>query len=416
MAIDPDVRFYLAKTGKDDEFYIMLDFSYQVDRLRCTTGRKIRKGEWDDEKQRPKGRRNLELTEYLDDLRNEVRAIYRKYRNARKLQTLTPGLFKRLVKEWITGMPSVEQSKEVLPFIKALIEENKLHSSGNTLPMYQNIYNHLKTFVDKNKGGVLYFTDCDLSLFLDLRNYFFSLRLSDSTTHRNLKHFKGFLRVAADRHLIDRQQFDYIGLKHHLKVTPGKSDKIALSEDDIKKLFDMDLSGQPKRQLYRDWFIVACYTGLRYSDWDKMKFVNKEDEVLEIITEKTGERVSVPLHPFVKEIFERYSWDLPPVQSQPFNDEIKEICKDAGLTEMTNKKVKIANQFEVEQIPKYKRVASHTGRRSFTTILLQKGVPESDIMKITGHKSHQAFKQYDKEPRDAAAKRVYEMWITENDK
>jgi integrase len=39
-------------------------------------------------------------------------------------------------------------------------------------------------------------------------------------------------------------------------------------------------------------------------------------------------------------------------------------------------------------------VSSHSGRRTFCTLALKKGVSSDKIMKVTGHKSYEDFKKY----------------------
>jgi integrase len=50
---------------------------------------------------------------------------------------------------------------------------------------------------------------------------------------------------------------------------------------------------------------------------------------------------------------------------------------------------------EIETItPFYKRISSHTARRSFITIMKTQKVPDKIIMGYTGHKSLEVFNMY----------------------
>jgi integrase len=44
--------------------------------------------------------------------------------------------------------------------------------------------------------------------------------------------------------------------------------------------------------------------------------------------------------------------------------------------------------------PKYNFVTSHTARRTFVTLSLEKGIRAEVVMNITGHKEYQTFKKY----------------------
>ena len=44
--------------------------------------------------------------------------------------------------------------------------------------------------------------------------------------------------------------------------------------------------------------------------------------------------------------------------------------------------------------PFYKRVSTHTARRTFITILKNKGIADKTIMEMTGHKDFKTFNSY----------------------
>ena len=44
--------------------------------------------------------------------------------------------------------------------------------------------------------------------------------------------------------------------------------------------------------------------------------------------------------------------------------------------------------------PKYEYISSHTGRRTFATNLLNKGVAAEIVMNFTGHKDYKSFSKY----------------------
>jgi integrase len=44
--------------------------------------------------------------------------------------------------------------------------------------------------------------------------------------------------------------------------------------------------------------------------------------------------------------------------------------------------------------PKYKFISTHTARRTFVTLSLEKGMRPETVMSITGHKDYHSFKKY----------------------
>jgi len=57
-------------------------------------------------------------------------------------------------------------------------------------------------------------------------------------------------------------------------------------------------------------------------------------------------------------------------------------------------------------VPKYELVTSHTARRSFATNLYRRGLPASQIMLLTGHKTEGAFLRYIKVSKEDNARDV----------
>lgn len=143
----------------------------------------------------------------------------------------------------------------------------------------------------------------------------------------------------------------------------------------------------------RNLFLIGCYTGLRVSDFSRLREAHI-GRFITIKTKKTGTPVVIPIHPVVREIIDS-GFDLSDVVSdQKLNIHIKELCRLAGIDEevLVNKNVGGRNTEVV--LPKYKLVSSHTARRSFATNAYKAGVPTLAIMKITGHKLESTFLKY----------------------
>ena len=143
----------------------------------------------------------------------------------------------------------------------------------------------------------------------------------------------------------------------------------------------------------RGLFLIGCYTGLRVSDFSRLNAAHIGRHIT-IKTHKTGIPVVIPIHPVVREIIES-GFDLTnTISDQKLNEQIKELCRLAGITDDV-----LVNRNEgghnVERIyPKYKLISSHTARRSFATNAYKSGVPTIAIMKITGHTKESTFLKY----------------------
>lgn len=175
-----------------------------------------------------------------------------------------------------------------------------------------------------------------------------------------------------------------------------------LNIDEINSIYNIDYTNDQDMDNVRDNLIIACWTGLRISDFSKLNEKNINDGMLELQTKKTKTKVTIPLHPMVLEILDKRKGKLPKViSSQDFNEKIKFVAKDAGLTE----KIKGGKTFVLEkngekllrkkfdEFEKWELVTSHIGRRSFATNLFNK-VPNSVIMSVGGWKSERQMLDY----------------------
>lgn len=170
-----------------------------------------------------------------------------------------------------------------------------------------------------------------------------------------------------------------------------KVDNIYLTEDEIRKIENVELKPNGMYAKARDLFIIGCHTALRYSDCIRLTPDDIHDGIIHIKQIKTDGTVIIPCHPKVSEIIERYG-GAPKICDVVLNKNIKEVCRRAGITD----KVGIRRHGEKETVyyEKWQLVSSHTARRSAATNMYKAGIPPIAIMKITGHKSERVFMDY----------------------
>jgi len=93
-------------------------------------------------------------------------------------------------------------------------------------------------------------------------------------------------------------------------------------------------------------------------------------------------------------ILEKYNYQLPLISNQKQNDAIKEVVAKVGLThDVEYSRVKGVVQERFIK-PFNKRIGTHTARRSFITIMRNKGIADKTIMSISGHTDIKSFNQY----------------------
>ena len=183
-------------------------------------------------------------------------------------------------------------------------------------------------------------------------------------------------------------------------ITSNKTKRVYLSIEEINKLKNLELNSNLKKS--RDAFVLMCYIGLRYSDYEKINRNNITDDYLDITMTKTNEQVSIPIHPTALEIIKKYNYNLPKLSNQKLNNEIKKICKYAGIDdEINNRNIKSK---------KYELITCHTARRSFATNGYLSDVPVRDLMSITGHKKESTFLNHVQVKREVRLSRILEIY------
>jgi integrase len=182
------------------------------------------------------------------------------------------------------------------------------------------------------------------------------------------------------------------------------SENIYLSEAELKTL---KITIMPNKHLefVRDFFLLACYTGVRSQDYSKLNKSNliNDGKMFKVRTEKTDEEVIIPIHPEAKRILEKYNGTPKTISNQKFNEYIKIVCEIAGLDEMITLSMTVAGKRVSTTKPKFKCVSSHTARRSFATNAYKVGVPSLAIMAITGHRTEKVFLHYIKVTKEEHA-------------
>lgn len=275
---------------------------------------------------------------------------------------------------------------------------------------------HLQAF-EKYRQEKISFASFDFNFFHDFIDYLtfehvhirrqeVLIGLKLNTIGKTIKHLRGFLKDLVKRKIIapiDLTDF---------KIPEEESDAIYLSHQEIATIYQTNLSDHPYLIEYRDLFVLACLTGLRFSDFSTLKPEDLQRDMLYKKQEKSDHWVIIPLREEAKHIFTRqFKERIPALTNPEFNRHIKTIGKLAGLNRSIKFSYKKRNK-SIEVIkPKYDWITSHTARRSFCTNEFLAGTPVELIMKISGHKRTMDFYKYIRISPEEAANKIKELWI-----
>ena len=288
-------------------------------------------------------------------------------------------------------------SNELFDFIDKYIDENRSSREPGSLSVYKSLKNHLNNFQMNNKRKVT-FDNIDYSFFSEFQNFLINFRseripkgLGNITIAKLLSTLKTFLNYARVTGVqVSNRYKDFKIKKENLEV-------IALTNDEFETLYHYDLTNNKKLAQVRDVFCFSCATGLRYSDLAQLKREHIKKEEIRLTITKTKELLSIPLNQFSSSILERYiskHRPLPIISNQKMNDYIKELCKKAKISEPVQiVRYRGAKREEI-LYPKHDLISVHTGRKTFCTLSLEKGMSAEEVMKISGHKDYKSFSRY----------------------
>ncbi|HEX9512105.1 MAG TPA: site-specific integrase [Puia sp.] len=190
-----------------------------------------------------------------------------------------------------------------------------------------------------------------------------------------------------------------------------ETDAIYLTVQEIRTMYNLDLSEHPHLKRFRDLFVLGSFTGLRFSDFSNIKPEDIREGMLYKKQGKSDHWVVIPLRPEAAEILiNRFKSKVPRVTNPELNRHIKQVGRLAGITVPIKTSYKKGNRDIEVTKPKYAWITTHTCRRSFCTNEFLAGTPPELIMKISGHKSLKDFYKYIRITPEEAGKKIQEIW------
>ena len=212
----------------------------------------------------------------------------------------------------------------------------------------------------------------------------------NNTASKNVQFFKSFLIWANNNNYTTNTSY---------KSFKGKSEKIEviyLTENELMTLYNLQIDDDRLKRV-RDTFVFQCFTGVRYSDIQNLSRDDIRGATWTVRTQKTHQIIEIPLSSYPISILAKYSDDpqpLPVISNQKMNTYLKELLKFAKIDEPV-KVVKYKGSERIETTyKKYEVVGTHTARRTFISLSLQKGMKPDVIMAITGHTTYKMMQKY----------------------
>ena len=271
---------------------------------------------------------------------------------------------------------------------------HKLRYGASTIKNYKGFIIQFDEFC-KAKRKRYDFGDIDLKFYDDFVAYFTAKDYSVNTIGRHVKELKIIMRAAREEGLHDNGTIE----SRKFRVLTAEVENIYLTESEIKALADLDLSGDRHKEVARDIFLVGCYTAQRFSDYStinegNIRTLENGQRVIDLKQQKTSNHVIIPVRPELQAILDKYENRLPKSYEQKVNKYIKEVAREAGITEKIEVSYIENGEKKTHIVEKCDMVKTHTARRSGATNMYLAKIPTIAIMKITGHKTEKEFMKY----------------------
>lgn len=415
-------KFRLRKSHKDNGANIQLEFNYgKGNRFRYGTGLSILNVKnWDMKKMRVKNvtseRFKTQVNNELNKLQTGIEGFYTTKAITEK-ELVDNSTLKEYCDIFFNKIDIAEPKDELLPFLKFYawyIDHYKTHPlpttgkplSPGTAKTYKNAYNLLKRFNDKVYS--LEYNTITLNFYDDYIQWTQEQDYSVNYIGTHIKILKTILNMATEKGYNHNMDFR----KKYFKKPTEQIDNIYLSQNEIKTIFEKDLSefsGKKVNTLNitidmletaRDLFLIGCCTGLRVSDYNNLKkeylFTDENGgQYLRLLTKKGNKPVTIPLNWMVRTILEKYKDQTPNrMPQQHINYCIKIIGELSGINELSCKTItKGGKKIEI-RLPKHDLITNHSARRSFCTNAYLAEMPTADIMAISGHSQEKTFYNY----------------------
>jgi integrase len=444
------VKFYLKnpkQKGKlrKDEVSIVAKFTESAShRFELPVNEKICPADWDFKAQevKTKFKYHIDFNEILDNYKNELLNMYRKHDGSFED-------FKLLANSWARGGTNEKKSlweglklfislceadkdsKTVLKFNTLETELLKFNPNLTFSQLDNSFYDAFKLHlsnrkVTKDENGKLQWPNRNYPYcrLVNKGDYWgieedsnfnvgkdTPVPLFDATVYRYFKDLCNFLKWAQSRNYPVNPCY-----KNWEIIVREYEDVITFSEDELVKLLNHSFS-RPYIQIAIDYLLIECFCGQRVSDIKRFDINDLQDDTWTFTRYKgrrlrpNARRVSIRFVGYMRTAYlllSKHNFRMPPIDEQTINDLIKEGCKEAGINAYTFQERWSGNKLIRIEGKKHEFISTHTGRRTFITLALTRGVPQKVIMDLVGISHTATLKKYEAKTSEKTANEYME--------
>lgn len=323
---------YVNKEGKTP---VMLRIYLNNERMSIgSTGVSVVQSQWDNEKERVKGRNteSLQLNQQLDNVSNSLHVIFRKLELSEELS------LERIKSEYLGKQQDFSTIMSLFDKHNTDVSRQVgISLSSATLQKYNVCKRHFSDFLKQKYGrSDMKLSELTYVVILDFELYLHTIVGQNSNTStKTMKTFKTITILGIKIGVLHHDPF--LNHRFHLEAV----DRGFLTDEEILKIANKELSIQ-RLELVRDMFLFSCFTGLAYIDVANLTPDNivKLDGKEWIMTkrQKTSVETNVLLLDIPKSIIFKYGHKtyrdgklFPVLSNQKTNSYLKEIADLCGI-------------------------------------------------------------------------------------
>ena len=277
------INFYLNIADRKGKCPVMLTYQSNGKRFRYWTKIKIDKSAWINQRIKPNYIGASENNGILDDLQNILKEIEREAIFNKKEYSIAT-----VKRKFDLEIGELSGQGSFFQIYDRFISDSIPTKASGTIKSYNNARNQLIGF-SQSKNYTISFESINQNFYEAFVNYMITdLKFLNNTIGRVIKTLKTFMNYAV------RLEYANPTLAFkNFKVFKEELEIIYLTHDELMRLYYLDdisdtLSG------VRNNFCFGCFTGLRFSDINKLTHENIKGDYLEIKSEKTKDLIRVP--------------------------------------------------------------------------------------------------------------------------
>lgn len=383
------ISFHLKEPRADKPTAIFAFLAFDGRRVKVYSGLSVHPKQWikADQRAQVRGRQqNGKLNDSLELLETKLLAYYAEQRAVGLLPTSEALRILAMPEEVEAPAPA---ALAFWDYFDEWVALTKARGKVRTAQTYFTAGRHLREF-QAAKGYAVDF-DTITPTFGDRYTAYLltSAGLTDNTIEKIVSRLKRFMKYAGDRGFHTNTSYQKLTWRRQ------EPDIMTLTAEEVAALESLDLPAGGYLDNARALFLLSCYTGLRYSDLVSIRPEHVRGNTLRITTQKTRETVSIPLQVRALLIVTRYlAGGVRLITNQKLNFYLKELGQLAGIdTPLEVVRYRGGERLN-STVPKWEKLGCHTGRRTFVTLSLERGLRPELVMKITGHRDWKSFKRY----------------------